>query len=241
MPKPVQVIKRDGSSEDINFNKILEKLNRLSIDYEPILDKVDTARVAAKVCAGVYDGVTTKELDSLSAEVAAALTTTEVDYGYLAARIIVSTVHETTSGTVRGYLNSLKETEILSDETVEVLTKYGDELDKVVDHRVDYNYTYFGIQTLLRSYLLRDAKMNVCERPQFMHLRIAVGIHGSNINEIIHTFKRLSLGEFTHASPTMFNAGTRKNQLSSCFLLTTKEDSIKGIFETIQELSLIHI
>ena len=208
---------------------------------------MDYFEIAKKVVLGLYDGVTTTELDNLAAETAATMATIHPDYAILAARIAVSNLHKNTdksfAKTMKALYNYIdpktgEKAGLLGDETFEVMWKYRDELDSALIYDRDYEFEYFGFKTLERSYLLR-MKGRVVERPQQMLMRVAVGIHGENIEAAIETYNLMSEKWFIHATPTLFNAGTPKPQMSSCFLLSMTDDSIDGIFETLKRCALI--
>lgn len=226
------VIKRDGRRESVRFDKITARIERLSYGLDTIF--VQPVEIAKKVIEGIYDGVSTQELDELAAETAASLTTNHPDYAILAARIAISNLHKVTS---KSFSNTMKrlytyidpKTEenasLIAKETYEVIRNNAALLDSSIIYDRDFNYDYFGFKTLEKSYLLKlDGK--VVERPQHMLMRVAVGIHGKDLEAAIETYNLLSEKWFTHATPTLFNAGTPKAQLSSCFLLSMKGDSI---------------
>lgn len=239
------VIKRDGRKESVKFDKITARIEKLS--YKLDTRYVDAVEVAKKVINGLYDGINTQELDELAAQTAASMTTKHPDYAILAARIAVSNLHKLTS---KSFSNTMKRlytcvdpitgenASLISKETYEVIRKNAATLDSHIIYDRDYTYDYFGFKTLERSYLLKiDGK--IVERPQHMLMRVAVGIHGSDIDAALETYNMLSERWFTHATPTLFNAGTPKPQLSSCFLLTMKEDSIDGIYDTLKQCARI--
>jgi ribonucleoside-diphosphate reductase alpha chain len=239
------VIKRDGRRESVRFDKITARIERLSYGLETHF--VHPVEIAKKVIEGIYDGVTTQELDELAAETAASLTTNHPDYAILAARIAISNLHKVTS---KSFSNTMKRlytyidpktgenASLIAKETYEVIRNNAALLDSAIIYDRDFNYDYFGFKTLEKSYLLKlDGK--VVERPQHMLMRVAVGIHGKDIDAAIETYNLMSEKWFTHATPTLFNAGTPKAQLSSCFLLTVKEDSIDGIYDTLKQCAKI--
>lgn len=239
-----QVIKRDGRRQPVKFDKITARIKKLAYGLDAI---VDVTEVAQKVCAGVYDGVTTSELDNLAAETAAYMSTKHHDYSLLASRIAVSNLHKDTvksfSETVEKLYNyRLQVTDqpapLIAKDVYQFIIQHRDTLDDAIIYDRDFSYDYFGFKTLERSYLLRiDRK--VVERPQHMLMRVAVGIHLGNMDAILETYDALSNKLFTHASPTLFNAGTCRPQLSSCFLLTMTEDSIEGIYDTLKRCAVI--
>lgn len=239
------VITRSGEKEPIKFDKITERIEQLCFDLDRSF--IDPMKIAKKVIEGIYDGITTKELDQLAAETAAYLSTQHPQYATLAGRIAVSNLHKETRGcfsenikAMYHYHNPLtgEYSPLVSTELYEVVMAHAHQLDKEVSDRRDFNYDYFGFKTLEKSYLL---KMNnkIVERPGQMLMRVSLGIHANNIEAAIQTYNLMSEKYFTHASPTLFNSGTAKAQLSSCFLLTMKDDSIEGIYETLKQTALI--
>eukprot|EP01132_Coremiostelium_polycephalum_P005965 gene5965-7429_t len=242
------VIKRDGTKEIVLFDKITSRISYLC-DMEPKLnsDIVDPVEVAQKVVSGIFSGVKTTELDNLAAETAAYMSTRHPDYGILAARISISNLHKQTlesfSETVKlqyEFVNPKTNAPapLVSKETFELVMKYKDRLEGAIDYRRDFDYDFFGFKTLERSYL---HKINgiIVERPQHMLMRVSLGIHGEDIDNVILTYDKLSLKLFTHATPTLFNAGTPYPQMSSCFLVQMKDDSIEGIYDTLKQTALI--
>jgi ribonucleoside-diphosphate reductase alpha chain len=239
------VLKRDGTRESVKFDKITARIQKLSYGLEPT--HVDPILVAKKVIDGVYDGVTTSELDNLAAETAASLTVRHPDYAQLASRIAVSNLHKNTiksfSKTMEALYNYIDpknglRAALIADDVHEIITENAHTLDSSIIYDRDFGYDYFGFKTLERSYLL---KMNnkVAERPQHMIMRVAVGIHKHDIEAAIRTYHLMSERWFTHATPTLFNAGTPKPQMSSCFLLQVKDDSIDGIYDTLKQCAKI--
>ncbi len=239
------VIKRDGRKESVKFDKITARIEKLS--YGLNTKYVKTIEIAKKVIDGLYDGVSTQELDELAAETAATLTTKHPDYATLAARISISNLHKTTS---KSFSNTMKRlytyvnpktqenASLLSKEIYGIINKNAAILDSSIIYDRDFNYDYFGFKTLEKSYLLKlDGK--VVERPQHLLMRVAIGIHHDDIDSALETYKLLSEKWFTHATPTLFNAGTPKPQLSSCFLLTMQDDSINGIYNTLKQCAKI--
>ena len=238
------VVKRDGHKEPVMFDKITARIKKLCYGLNPLVDPV---RVSMRVIEGLYDGVTTSELDNLAAEVAATMTTTHPDYTNLASRISVSNLHKNTkksfSKTMEDLYNYVnprtnKKAPLLSDEVYNVIKKNAEKLDSTIIYNRDFNYDYFGFKTLERSYLL---KINgaVAERPQHMLMRVSIGIHHDDLDSAIETYDLMSKKFFTHATPTLFNSGTPKPQLSSCFLLAMQDDSIDGIYNTLKQTAKI--
>ncbi len=239
------VIKRDGREEAVKFDKITARIQKLSYGLDQSL--VDATKVAIRVIEGVYNRVTTTELDNLAAEVAASMTTTHPDYAILAARIAVSNLHKNTEKSFSRVMKNLYEyldpktgakASLLADDVYEIISTNAQLLDSTIIYDRDFGYDYFGFKTLERSYLL---KLNgqVAERPQHMLMRVAIGIHKDDIQSAIKTYNQISERWYTHATPTLFNAGTPKPQMSSCFLLTMKEDSIDGIYDTLKNCAKI--
>ena len=238
------VVKRDGRKEPMMFDKITARVRKLCYGLNELVDPV---KVAMRVIEGLYDGVTTSELDNLAAEVAATLTTAHPDYARLAARISVSNLHKNTKKTFSEVMHDLytyvnprtgKDAPLLSDEVYNVIIENKERLDSTIIYNRDFGYDYFGFKTLERSYLL---KLNgqIAERPQHMLMRVSVGIHLNDLDSAIETYELMSKKYFTHATPTLFNSGTPKPQMSSCFLLTMKDDSIDGIYDTLKQTAKI--
>ncbi|GAA6013911.1 hypothetical protein JCM11491_000469 [Sporobolomyces phaffii] len=239
------VYKRDGRRELVAFDKITARINKLCYGLD--MNHLEPIEITKRVINGVYQGVTTVELDNLAAETAAYMTTRHPDYAILAARIAISNLHKETKKTfshviadLYNYINPKngRPSSMISQETYQVVMAHADKLNSAVIYDRDFSYNYFGFKTLERSYLLRiDGK--VAERPQHMLMRVAVGIHGSDLDRVLQTYNLMSERYFTHASPTLFNAGTPHPQLSSCFLVTMKDDSIEGIYDTLKTCALI--
>lgn len=239
------VIKRDGRRESVRFDKITTRIENLC--YELDGRYIHPIEVAKKVIDGLYDGVSTTQLDNLAAEVCASLTVKHPEYAILAARIAISNLHKTTSQSFSNTMKRLytyinpktgENAGLIAPDVYGVVKKYAARLDEAIDYTRDFDYDYFGFKTLERSYLIRlDNK--VVERPQHMLMRVAIGIHKEDVEAAIETYTLLSQKWFTHATPTLFNAGTSKPQLSSCFLLTMKDDSIDGIYDTLKQCAKI--
>jgi ribonucleoside-diphosphate reductase alpha chain len=238
------VVKRDGRKEPVMFDKITARVRKMCYGLNNLVDPV---KVAMRVIEGLYDGVTTSELDNLAAETAATMTVQHPDYAKLAARIAVSNLHKNTKKTFSEVMTDLynyinprtgKKAPLLSDETYNVIMNNAAKLDSTIIYNRDFGYDYFGFKTLERSYLL---KLNgeIVERPQHMLMRVAIGIHMEDIDEAIETYELMSKKIFTHATPTLFNSGTPKPQMSSCFLLQIQEDSIDGIYDTLKQTAKI--
>ncbi len=238
------VLKRDGKKEPVMFDKITARIRKICYGLNPLVDPV---KVAMRVIEGLYDGVTTSELDNLASEIAATMTTTHPDYAKLAARISVSNLHKNTKKVFSEVMEDLytyvnprtgKKAPLLSDEVYKIIKKNADLLDSTLIYNRDFNYDYFGFKTLERSYLL---KLNgeIAERPQHMLMRVAIGIHMDDLDAAMETYELMSKKYFTHATPTLFNSGTPKPQMSSCFLLQMQDDSIDGIYDTLKQTAKI--
>ena len=238
------VVKRDGHKEPVMFDKITDRIKKLCYGLN---DLVDAVKVTMRVIEGLYDGVTTSELDNLAAETAASMTIAHPDYAQLAARIAISNLHKNTN---KSFSETMKEmyfyvnprtnqkAPLLSDEVYEAIQANAEFLNSHIIYNRDFNYDYFGFKTLERSYLLK-INGKIVERPQHMLMRVAVGIHLNDMESVIETYDLMSKKFFTHATPTLFNAGTPKPQMSSCFLLTMKDDSIDGIYDTLKQTAKI--
>lgn len=239
------VIKRDGRRESVKFDKITARIEKLCYGLDR--NYLEPVEIAKKVINGIYDGVTTVELDNLAAETAATMTTQHPDYAKLAARVAISNLHKVTS---KSFSNTMKRlytyvdpktgenAPLISKEAYGVIKKNAALFDSTIIYDRDFSYDYFGFKTLERSYLMK-VEGKIVERPQHMLMRVAVGIHMEDIDAVIETYNLLSEKWFTHATPTLFNAATPKPQLSSCFLLTMKEDSIDGIYDTLKQCAKI--
>ncbi|XP_075160391.1 ribonucleoside diphosphate reductase large subunit [Haematobia irritans] len=243
--KKLFVVKRDGRKEEVHFDKITSRIQKLC--YGLNMDFVDPVAITLRVINGLYCGVTTQQLDNLAAETAATLTTNHADYALLAARIAVSNLHKETKKVFSEVISDLhnfvseetgQKAPMISEFHYNVVMKNSERLNSAIVYDRDFGYNYFGFKTLERSYLL---KMNgkIAERPQHMLMRVAVGIHGEDIDSAIETYNLLSERYFTHASPTLFAAATNRPQLSSCFLLTMVADSIEGIFKSVEQCAMI--
>ena len=241
----MQVVNRKGEREDVRFDAILEKLASLTNGLDE--KWIDPAHLTKLTIEGLYDGVSTRELDQLAAETAASLASHHPDYSKLAARICVDDLHRSTKSTFSEVITDLREfidpesgahAPLISEEVYEIIMANKEKLDNYIDYDRDFNYDYFGFKTLERSYLL---KLNgeVAERPQHMLMRVSVGIHHGDIEKALHTYDLMSQGYFTHATPTLFNSGTPTPQMSSCFLLTMQDDSLVGIYDTLKQCALI--
>ena len=238
------VVKRDGRKEAVKFDKITARIIKMCYGLDPL---VSPEAVAMKVIEGLYDGVTTTQLDNLAAEVAAAKTIDHPDYALLASRIAVSNLHKETKKSFSDVMTDMynyidpktgENASLIAEDVYQIINDNRDRLDSSIIYDRDFRYDYFGFKTLTRSYLLKlDGK--IAERPQQMLMRVAVGIHKNDIDSAIKTYNLMSEGWFTHATPTLFNSGTPKPQMSSCFLLTMKDDSISGIYDTLKNCAQI--
>lgn len=238
------VIKRDGHREPVMFDKITERIKKLCYGLNELVDPV---KVAMRVIEGLYDGVSTSELDNLAAETAASMTVSHPDYAQLAARVAISNLHSNTKKSFSETMNEMyhyvnprtgKPSPLIADDVHRVIMENAEFLNSHVIYTRDFNYDYFGFKTLERSYLLK-INGKIVERPQHMLMRVAVGIHLDDLQSVIETYDLMSKKFFTHATPTLFNAGTPKPQMSSCFLLTMKDDSIDGIYDTLKQTAKI--
>ncbi len=238
------VVKRDGRKEPIMFDKITFRVRKMCYGLNELVDPV---KVAMRVIEGLYDGVTTSELDNLAAEIAATMTVAHPDYAKLAARISVSNLHKNTKKTFSEVITDLhdyvnprtgKEASLIADDVYKVIMDNKEKLDSTIIYNRDFNYDYFGFKTLERSYLLK-INGQIAERPQHMLMRVSVGIHPDDLDAAIETYELMSKKFFTHATPTLFNSGTPKPQMSSCFLLAMQDDSIDGIYDTLKQTAKI--
>ena len=238
------VVKRDGRRESVKFDKVTSRIQKLCYGLDPIVDPI---KVAMKVIEGIYDGVTTSQLDNLAAEISGSFTTVHPDYALLASRIAVSNLHKFTKKSFSETMTALynyvdpksgQPAGLLAPDVYQIIQTNAEILDSTIIYDRDYGYDYFGFKTLEKSYLL---KLNgkVAERPQHMLMRVSVGIHKEDIDSVINTYNLMSERWFTHATPTLFNAGTPKPQMSSCFLLAMKDDSIDGIYDTLKQCAKI--
>lgn len=244
----MNVTKRNLTTEPVQFDKVTQRIEKLVKMKPPLSSEyINPIVISQKVIQGIYDGVTTRELDMLSIETAAGMITTHPDYGLLAARILTSNIHKETHGRFSRCIEDLyayvnKETglpaPVVDEEVYRFVCRYNTLLDSAVDQSRDYTFDYFGIKTLENSYLTKlDGK--TVETPQYLMMRVAIGIHTGDISKAIETYEYMSQGWFIHATPTLFNAGTPNPQLSSCFLMALKEDSIDGIYDTLKSCAII--
>ena len=238
------VVKRDGKREPVMFDKITARVRKLCYGLN---DLVDPIKISMRVIEGIYDGVTTSELDNLAAEIAATLTTTHPDFAKVAARIAVSNLHKSTKKSfsetmtdLHDYVNPRtgKKASMIAEDVYKIIQDNADKLDSTIIYNRDFGYDFFGFKTLERSYLLK-INGEIVERPQHMLMRVSVGIHKDDLDAAIETYELMSKRYFTHATPTLFNAGTPKPQMSSCFLLQMQDDSIDGIYDTLRQTAKI--
>ena len=241
----MQVIKRNGKKEAVHFDKITSRVMKLSYGLQ--LKSEDIIEIAKKVVAGIYNNVTTTELDNLAAETSASFTTRHPDFAVLAARIAVSNLHKNTKKSfsetaelMYNYIDDKTNTPapLLADDVYKVIKENADLLDAAIIYERDYHFDFFGFKTLEKSYLLK-VNGKITERPQHLFMRVALGIHKTDIDAAIETYNLMSEKWFIHATPTLFNSGTPKPQMSSCFLLSMKDDSINGIYDTLKDCALI--
>jgi ribonucleotide reductase alpha subunit len=239
------VIKRDGKKEAVHFDKITSRVMKLSYGLQ--LKQDDIIEIAKKVIIGIYNNVTTTELDNLAAETAASFTTKHPDFAVLAARIAVSNLHKNTvksfsetAGLLYNYIDDKtnEPAPLIADDIYAIIQENADRLNASIIYERDYHFDFFGFKTLEKSYLLK-VNGKITERPQHMFMRVALGIHKADINAAIETYNLMSEKWFIHATPTLFNAGTPKPQMSSCFLLSMKDDSISGIYDTLKDCAQI--
>ena len=242
----MKVVKRSGVTEDVSFDKILNRMNALSFDqeFEHKLN-IDPTIIAQKVCSEIYDGVTTRELDILASEVAISLYSSHPDYGILASRIVVSNHHKNTEGKfskkVAMLFNAItneRSTPLVNENFYDLVMENKEEIESVIDYQRDYDFDFFGLKTLEKSYLYKVNKV-IVERPQDMIMRVSLSIHRNDLGKAFETYNLMSKHYFTHATPTLFNAGSNREQFASCFLLAMKDDSIKGIYDTLADCATI--
>jgi len=238
------VVKRDGKKEPVMFDKITSRVRKMCYGLNSLVDPV---KVAMRVIEGLYDGVSTPELDNLAAEIAATMTVQHPDYAKLAARIAVSNLHKNTKKSFSETMTDLyvyvnprtdKKAPMIADDVYEIIMANAEKLDSTIIYNRDFGYDYFGFKTLERSYLLKINGI-IVERPQHMLMRVSIGIHKEDIDAAFETYELMSKKFFTHATPTLFNAGTPKPQMSSCFLLQMQDDSIEGIYDTLKQTAKI--
>ena len=234
----MKVVKRNGQFTEVEFDEITRKIKNLA-NKEPKLN-IDAISLAREVIALIYDGITTSELDEFTASTATNMSLYNPDYGELASRLIINNHHKNTLDSFCESMEKLKH--LINNDIIYLCHLYKEQLDNIIQHDRDYLISYFGFNTLLKSYLLKNDHKTV-ERPQYLYLRVALGIHGNsketfNINKIKNTYDLLSQKYFTHATPTLYSAGTKYSQMSSCYLTGT-EDSVSGIYKTITDVAMI--
>ena len=232
----MEVVKRDGSTEPVKLDKITARIKKLT--WELNVDHIDYMEVVKKTISGLHDGITTTELDNLAAETAASMASSHPDYSLLASRLAISRLYKSILKPFSKNAKRIHEAGFLSDEVYEIVKNNARKINSMIVRDRDYNIDYFGFKTLERSYLLKVDE-EVCETPQFLYMRVALGIWGEDWDNVQKTYDMLSEGYFTHATPTLFNAGTKKSQLASCFLMANKDDSIEGLFDTVKDVAQI--
>lgn len=241
----LQVKKRNGSNECVSFDKILNRVKILG-NYNNSNLNINYTKLVIKIIDQLYDGIETSLIDELTAQQCASMTTVHPDYGILASRILISNHHKNTEKSFTKVMEKLYNFKDIHGESFpkvneklyNVVLKYGKKIDKMIDYSRDYNFDYFGFKTLERAYLMRYNNI-IVERPQHMWMRVSIGIHGTDLEKIKETYDLMSEKYFTHATPTLFNAGTPRQQLSSCYLIAMEDDSVKGIYNTLTECALI--
>ena len=227
----MKVIKRSGRIEDMKFDNVTNRIKNLTYGLS---EKCDSSKVAQQVFSSLYDAITTQEIDTLSAEICIGMITSDPDYETLATRIVASNIHKVCPNTFHLAMRKLHKAGVVTDEVVEV----AQQVKGNIDPDRDFDFGYFGLKTLEKSYLQR-VEGKLVETPQYMFMRVAIGIHGNDVPSVLETYDKMSRGLFIHATPTLFNAGTPRPQMSSCFLIANKEDSIDGIYGTLTECAQI--
>tara|TARA_R110001606_G_scaffold122142_1_gene254897 strand:+ start:1133 stop:3379 length:2247 start_codon:yes stop_codon:yes gene_type:complete len=227
----MRVIKRSGRVEDVKFNKVTNRISKLT---NKLSESVDVSMVAQQVFSSMYDEIKTHEIDTLSSEVCIGLITKDPDYEVLATRIVASNIQKRAANNFNIAMRKLHKAGIITHEVLEVSSKVKED----IKHERDFEFGYFGLKTLERGYL-QKIDGDIIETPQYLYMRVAIGIHGHDIDHVLETYDALSRGLFIHATPTLFNAGTHRPQMSSCFLIANKEDSIDGIYDTVKECARI--
>ena len=231
----MKVLKRDMSPEDMKFDKVTARILNLT---GGLSSSISADRVAQKVFSSMYDGMKTQEIDSLSAEVSIGMITEDPDYEILATRILASNIQKKCPVTFSESINILHAADVISDEVCSIVNASYDQVNKIIKKQRDFDFNYFGLKTLEKSYL-QKVQGKIVETPQYMYLRVSFGIHGDNLKKVQETYDMMSQGLFIHATPTLFNAGTKRPQMSSCFLVAMKDDSIDGIYDTLKECAQI--
>lgn len=233
----MKVLKRNKQYADIDFNQILHRIKDL-VDMAGLANEVDSIKVSQRVCSSLYDGVTTKELDDLSADIAVSLMTEHPSYAILASYITIDNLHKNTPDKFSDCMRLMYDANILADETMRTITENETKLDAYIKPQNDFLFDFFGMKTLMKSYLYK-VNDEIVETPQYLLMRVAIGIHGNDIQSVLETYDLMSQKYFIHATPTLFNSGTRYPQLSSCYLVELEDDSIEGIFNTLKDCSQI--
>lgn len=231
----MKVIKRNGHPSDMKFDNVTVRISNLMYDLS---HDVSADRVAQQVFSSMHDGITTQEIDSLSAEVCVGMITEHPDYETLATRIVASNIQKTVPKKFTDAIAALHDIDLIDDDVWSVVCKNKTKLNSVIKKSRDYDFGYFGIKTLERAYLQKVNGRTV-ESPQYLFMRVAVGIHLGDMDRVVETYEMMSQGYFIHATPTLFNAGLRNPQMSSCFLVAMKEDSIDGIYDTVKSCARI--
>jgi ribonucleotide reductase alpha subunit len=226
----MKVVKRSGSMVPVKFDAVVTRISKLTSGLSKL---VDTTKIAQKVFSSMHDGISTQEIDSLSAEIAIGMITEDSDYEVLATRIVASNIQKTAAKNFSTAIVALCDQDVLSQDVLSVVTAHKSKLNSSIVSERDYNLGYFGLKTLEKGYLMKG------ETPQYLFMRVSIGIHGENLEKVLETYEYMSNGFFIHATPTLFNAGTKKPQLSSCFLIAMKDDSLEGIYETLKECAHI--
>lgn len=235
----MKIIKRNGRIQELSFNKIVTRIKNLSLDDSlGHIQNIDCDIVAQKVIQQIYDGISTMELDVIASDICIAMSIDNYQYGLLASRISISNLHKSTPNTFSECVDILNKGDILNERFVRDVMKNKEFLDSKINSNNDYLFDFFGFATLTKSYLLKVAD-KIIERPQYLWMRVAVSLHGDDLEKVVETYENLSELNFIHATPTLFNAGTKREQLSSCFLVDVKGDSVDGIFETMGDVAKI--
>jgi ribonucleotide reductase alpha subunit len=227
----MKVTKRSGENEEMKFDKVTARISNLT---QGLSENVSPDKIAQQVVSSMYDGILTYEIDTLAAEVSIGMITTDPDYEILATRIVASNIQKNAPATYLDAMKILHENNIVTDEVLSVAEK----LDEYIVPDRDNDFGYFGLKTLEKAYLTK-VQDKIIETPQYMYMRVSSGIHGNNIEKVVETYNYMSTGKFIHATPTLFNSGTLRPQMSSCFLISSKGDSIDGIYDTVKECARI--
>ena len=238
------VTKRNGDKEEVSFDKVLNRIKSIK-NKHPKLNNVNAFKLSQKVCSRIYDNVKTSQLDELASQISASMLIDDPEYGLLASRIIISNHHKNSSPSFSETIYLLynhyiygKHEPLIDVDLFNIVMNNKNKLNDIIDYEKDFEYDYFGFKTLEKSYLMKiDGK--VVERPQHMLMRVSLGFHGEDFKEALTTYNYMSNKKFIHATPTLFNSGTPRPQLSSCFLLSMKDDSINGIFSSLQDCANI--